>query len=85
MALGLEPPLALDAPIIGEVRGMLPDNRPSRFIEPVIDGTISNYFEWYSSGFIKRSGSGGAMHITSDFEGLLDGISYGFSLERNIF
>ncbi len=84
-ALGLEAPFALESPIIGEVLGMLPDNRPSRFIEPTIDGAITNYFEWYSAGFIKRSGSGGAMHTTNEWEGLLDGISYGFDLDTIFF
>ncbi len=84
-ALGLTPPVSLESPIIGEERGVVPDNRPTRFIEPVIDGEITSYFEWYSAGLIKRSGSGGAMHTSNDWEGLLDGISYGFNIEKLFF
>jgi hypothetical protein len=84
-ALNLEPPSALDTPIVGEEYGVIPENRPTRFIEPTIDGEITNYFEWYSAGLIKRSGSGGAMHAATDLEGLLDGILYGFSLDKLFF
>jgi hypothetical protein len=84
-ALGLDPPLSLETPIMGDEKGVVPENRPTRFMEPVIDGEITSYFEWYSAGLIKRSGSGGAMHTANEWEGLLDGISYGFNMDKIFF
>lgn len=82
---GKEPPLALDIPITTEERGFRPLVLPTSYINPVIDGEISNYFEWLAAGRLQRAYYGTAMHKDVPVGGLTDGISYGFSKEALFF
>ncbi|MBI5826160.1 MAG: hypothetical protein HZB22_00275 [Deltaproteobacteria bacterium] len=77
--IGLEAPDYIDIPISSESRGYRPPVEPSAYISPVLDGEITNYFEWLSSGRIERQYYGSAMHREVQGGGLIEGISYGFS------
>lgn len=60
--LGKEVPEILSIPIIVEDRVARPAREPVNFLRPVIDGRVTNYFEWIGSGFIEGKGHGTAMH-----------------------
>ncbi|MBI3755752.1 MAG: hypothetical protein HY265_06300, partial [Deltaproteobacteria bacterium] len=78
--IGKEPPLSLDVPIMLEEKLYEPAVKPTAFINPVIDGEISNYFEWLSAGRLERTDYGAAMHREAR-GGVVDSISYGFNLK----
>ena len=78
--IGKEPPLSLDVPIMVEEKVYEPAVKPTGFITPVIDGEISNYFEWLSAGRLEKIGYGAAMHREVK-AGIVDSISYGFNLK----
>jgi len=82
--IGMEPPDALDLPISSEIKIYRPPVEPSAFINPVIDGQVTNYFEWLSSGRLERTYFGSAMHKEIQ-GGLVDSISYGFSKDAIFF
>lgn len=77
--IGQDPPLSLDVPIITEAKGIKPTTRPTAFIDPVIDGEVSNYFEWLAAGTITRQFFGSAMHREVQGDGLIEAVAYGFS------
>ena len=56
-----------------------PTLEPIDFITPVIDGKVTNYFEWQAAGSYKVGHSGGSMH---QVDTLLDMFYYGFDLEN---
>ncbi|MDD4179634.1 MAG: glycoside hydrolase family 57 protein [Candidatus Margulisbacteria bacterium] len=74
--IGRQPPKELDLPIkqVGVVR---PLKEPVYLVKPVLDGEITNYYEWLAAGFFDISKARGAMH---QIETLLREIHYGFSL-----
>jgi alpha-amylase/alpha-mannosidase (GH57 family) len=76
-----EPPEALSIPIMLEDREVKPTRRPVNFIEPVLDGRMTNYFEWMGAGFIEGRGHGVAMHESAS---MIKGCHYGFN-ERSLF
>ena len=78
--IGKEPPLSLDVPIMLEEKLYEPAVKPTAFINPAIDGEISNYFEWLSAGRLERTDYGAAMHREAR-GGIVDSISYGFNLK----
>ncbi|MFQ5480678.1 MAG: alpha-amylase/alpha-mannosidase [Thermodesulfobacteriota bacterium] len=80
--LGLEAPTRLDIPIMTAERVIVPSVQPRAYISPVIDGAITDYYEWISSGLISNRSFGSSMHSESYNEVLLDGIRYGFSTEE---
>jgi alpha-amylase/alpha-mannosidase (GH57 family) len=77
-ALGLEPAPHLDVPIVsvGEIGTIL---EPHGFIQPVIEGKITNYYEWFAAGVYKSSSSGGTMRAGQSF---VRAFYYGFDLEQ---
>lgn len=77
--LGKEPPEDLTLPILVEEREVKPKEEPTSFINPIIDGKVTNYFEWIGSGYFRSSGSGVAMHEA----GLIRSVNFGFN--RNSF
>ncbi|MBI5682534.1 MAG: hypothetical protein HZC45_05140 [Deltaproteobacteria bacterium] len=85
MLIGKEPPTNLDIPIISEERVCEPAARPTSFIMPVIDGEITDYFEWLSSGKIDIGWGGSAMHMEKDTSSILSSINYGFNLDCLFF
>ena len=71
--LGESPPDNLANPIKGlESRAL--DYPPMGFVEPVIDGLESNYFEWLGAGIYLPDTSSGSMHGVRN---LLDASYYG--------
>lgn len=83
--IGIAPPDALDIPIISEEKGIRPSMVPTDYIAPVIDGEVTNYFEWLASGMLKRSYQGSAMHRETIGGALVDKVAYGFSKEALFF
>ncbi len=70
-----DPPLALLEPIkkmspAGLVR------EPAAYIEPDIDGRISDYFEWLAAGLYDLTRQGAAMHSS---DRLLSGLYFGYN------
>jgi alpha-amylase/alpha-mannosidase (GH57 family) len=78
---GKEPPDILNVPILLEDREIRPTREPVNLIYPVLDGEVTNYFDWMGAGFLEGKGAGMAMH-----EGfpLMKGLYYGFN-ERSLF
>jgi hypothetical protein len=72
---GEEPPEALAIPILIEDREVLPAREPANLIRPIIDGKVTNYFEWLGSGFLGGQGRGVAMHTSRS---LIAGCYFGF-------
>ncbi|MDO8427204.1 MAG: hypothetical protein Q7T24_06800 [Deltaproteobacteria bacterium] len=83
--IDLEPPDHLEIPISSEAKGYVPPIVPSAFIKPSIDGLVSNYFEWLSAGRLERHYFGSAMHRELQGNGVIEGISYGFSKDSLFF
>ncbi len=52
---------------------------PTSLITPIIDGEISNYFEWKKSGYYIVGHSGGSMHQVAT---IIKSFNYGFDLEN---
>lgn len=59
--IGLEPPLALMRPIrrVPRLSGV---HEPTDFLNPIIDGKQTSFFEWFGAGRIECRKLGGAMH-----------------------
>ncbi len=77
--LGLEIPHYLYLPI--KKSEEIVSLEPAAFINPIIDGNISHYYEWLSSGYYDILNIGGAMHRS---ETIIKKIYYGFN-EENIY
>ena len=58
--------------------------RPTGFIEPVIDGEVTSYFEWIGSGCVNGSAAAGAMHQIAGRDAGITVVEFGFNLE-NLF
>jgi alpha-amylase/alpha-mannosidase (GH57 family) len=54
---------------------------PLSFIHPVIDGQVTNFYEWYGAGYYSSQRVGGTMYKR---EGFFSGIFFGFDPE-NLF
>lgn len=75
LTLGEQPPGRLMIPISrGGDAGI--QSLPRAFIEPKLDGRITNFFEWYAAGHYSPKSGGDAMHQT---ESDIDGLYFGFS------
>lgn len=74
--IGRQPPGELELPI-KKLRLVRPLKEPAYLIQPVLDGEITNYYEWLSAGCYDITRARGAMH---QIETLLQAIYYGFSL-----
>jgi len=83
--IGEEPPANLEVPIMTTGRVVAPSTQPRAYINPVLDGEVTNYYEWLSSGLISNTFFGSSMHREAFREVLLDGIVYGFSREELFF
>jgi alpha-amylase/alpha-mannosidase (GH57 family) len=78
-AVGLEPPARLFIPInVPQALGT--QINPTAFIEPTIDGRVTNYFEWYSAGHYDPRRGGDSMHQTDEL--MLEGLYFGFGREK---
>ncbi|MBI5887134.1 MAG: hypothetical protein HZB82_00280 [Deltaproteobacteria bacterium] len=85
LLMGKEPPMALDIPISSEEKGFKPASTPTAFIKPVIDGDVTNYFEWLAAGRLERIMTSSSMHKDVQKGCLLDAILYGFSRDSIFF
>ncbi len=79
--IGMDVPDELQISILREDRQALPTVELTAFIGPVIDGQVTNYFEWLPAGFYDVSQGGGAMHRGAS---IITHIYYGFDL-KNMF
>jgi hypothetical protein len=81
---------ALEKPIpeelfVTNITTQAPDaviHRPTGFIEPVIDGEVTNYFEWVGAGCVESANSAGAMHQVSEQRAGINLVEFGFDLEN---
>ncbi|MBI5749826.1 MAG: alpha-amylase/alpha-mannosidase [Nitrospinae bacterium] len=71
-------PSYLETPII-QFHEVRPENVPVGFITPVIDGRVTDYFEWLEAGCILSTRHRGTMYKTERF---LEEIYYGFDLNK---
>ncbi|MGQ9634812.1 MAG: glycoside hydrolase family 57 protein [Bryobacteraceae bacterium] len=60
-ALGLTPPEELSRPIL-KVTAAEYHRPPSSYIQPVLDGEVTSFFEWLGAGVVRVDGRSGAMH-----------------------
>ena len=73
-------PRMLDLPI-KKTRFIKPVQEPAYLINPILDGKVTDYFEWLAAGHFDISKVGGAMHQT---ETALHDVFYGFNFD-NLF
>jgi alpha-amylase/alpha-mannosidase (GH57 family) len=57
-------------------------HRPTGFIQPVIDGEVTDYFEWVGAGCVESGTTAGAMHQVSDQRAGIGLVEFGFDLEH---
>ena len=55
---------------------------PTGFIQAVIDGELTSYFEWVGAGRGAAAGVPGAMHQTGDRKPIVSGVEFGFDQEH---
>jgi alpha-amylase/alpha-mannosidase (GH57 family) len=60
-ALGLAPPEVLSRPIL-RIQEPARIELPATFLSPVLDGSVSSYFEWMGAGHYRPDHRQGAMH-----------------------
>lgn len=77
-AVGLEPPARLFIPISAAKEHGL-HTPPSAFIEPKLDGRVTNYFEWYAAGHYDPRRGGDSMHQA---ETAIESLHFGFGRDR---
>ncbi|MFH1387670.1 MAG: glycoside hydrolase family 57 protein [bacterium] len=63
---------------IKHVRVVRPIKEPVHLVHPILDGEVTNYYEWLSAGHFDIGKASGAMH---QIETLVSDLYYGFSLE----
>jgi alpha-amylase/alpha-mannosidase (GH57 family) len=68
-----EPPAELYSPI--QQRAEVFSCQPIDTISPVVDGRVTNYYEWYNAGYVDIKRMGGTMHR---FAGLFSRVYCGF-------
>jgi len=56
--------------------------RPTGFIEPVIDGEVTSYFEWIGSGCVDSASAAGAMHQVAGRDAGITVVEFGFNLQH---
>jgi alpha-amylase/alpha-mannosidase (GH57 family) len=54
---------------------------PSGFIDPAIDGEVTDYFEWIGAGSVAAATVAGAMHQVAEGDLALSALEFGFNLE----
>ncbi len=76
--IGKPYPHYLDVPI-KQIKAISPTREPAYIIKPVLDGEITNYYEWLSAGYYDIAKLKGAMHQS---ETLIREIYYGFDADN---
>jgi len=85
-AMGVIPPDSIDIPIIKTGRIIQEKNvipAPRSYIQPLIDGVVTSYFEWYSAKKVVPSPGFGTMHRAGHV--ILSCFYYGFSVDEIFF
>ncbi|MFC1855710.1 alpha-amylase/alpha-mannosidase [Thermodesulfobacteriota bacterium] len=77
--IGMQPPEILNLSIISEEKAFHPTHEFVAFINPIIDGDVTNYFEWLPAANYDVKSMGGTMHQA---EAVISNIYYGFNLEN---
>ena len=75
--IGKPYPQYLDVPI-KQVSAIKPVREPAYILKPVLDGEITNYYEWLAAGFYDIARMKGAMHQS---ETMIKEIYYGFDVK----
>jgi alpha-amylase/alpha-mannosidase (GH57 family) len=57
-------------------------HQPTGFIEPIIDGDVTNYFEWIGAGCVDAESAAGAMHQVSERAAGIVAVEFGFNLDN---
>ncbi|HEX5108024.1 MAG TPA: glycoside hydrolase family 57 protein [Vicinamibacterales bacterium] len=57
-------------------------DRPTGFIQPVLDGEVTSYFEWVGAGSVEDAPAVGTMHQVAAAEAHLTVVEFGFDLEH---
>jgi alpha-amylase/alpha-mannosidase (GH57 family) len=60
----------------------LPVEPPTGFIEPVIDGAVTHYFEWMGAGCVDAGSAAGTMQQAGDRVAMLTLVEFGFDLQH---
>jgi alpha-amylase/alpha-mannosidase (GH57 family) len=76
-SLGLDPPSSVSKTLLVP-RDIRPAKEPSGFIHPVINGRLTDFFEWSGAGVFTPKRTGGAQIQT---EGVLKNLHFGFNLD----
>ena len=79
--IGKDAPQHLFIPVLREDRSISPAITIRGFIEPKIDGIVTNYYEWYQGAHMDIKKYGGSMHKA---ESILSNLYYGFNKD-NLF
>ncbi|MFQ5329703.1 MAG: hypothetical protein ACE5D4_06930, partial [Thermodesulfobacteriota bacterium] len=86
--IGVEAPSHLNTPIIIHKEGGAapPADLPPSLINPVIDGEITNYFEWLGAPLLSPASSGGVMQMGGGAgAGVIKEVYYGFNTTALFF
>lgn len=75
--LGREIPSFLSQPILSKGRVTL-KQEPQGVVSPILDGRVTDYYEWLEAGIYRIDESGGTMHLGTSF---LKEIRFGFDLK----
>ncbi|TLY21699.1 MAG: glycoside hydrolase, partial [Nitrospirae bacterium] len=73
-----EVPEFLKVPVLRQ-RAKLAFREPTGFIRPVLDGVVTDFYEWQGAGYVEGRPSLSAMHIRSEF---FSRIYFGFNLDQ---
>ncbi len=79
--IGKHVPDYLFIPVHKEDRSIHPTINVRGFIDPMIDGLVTGYYEWYQAAYLDIKKSGGSMHKA---ESILSSFYYGFN-KVNLF
>ena len=60
----------------------LPVEPPTGFIEPVIDGAVTHYFEWIGAGCVDSGRAAGTMQQAGDRAAMVTLVEFGFDLHH---
>ena len=75
--LGLDIPVEFLKPILN-VRQSVANFLPNGLISPIVDGHLTQFYEWSGAGFFDCTAAGGSMHQVDQ---VIRGIHYGFDRE----
>jgi len=77
-----EVPPELFNPIINTQKHIAPIIEAASYINPTVDGEVSNYFEWLGAAEIEQEKTGGTMHKASF---LMSRLYYGFNEQKDLY